>query len=128
MTCKYCNTETGDGWDGNKLNICERCQKLEAESKSQTDEQKPRDIISMKSEMCACACAKCKNQVNEIIMYEETKCNHTLHGTLTILTGFWVIVWIINWINSKKKTENNKRIAALSLKCNECNGALMVLS
>lgn len=128
MTCKYCNVETKSGWDGNTLDICEKCQKIESESKYQSIKQKKSNTGSIKSEMCACACIKCKNQINEIIMYEEGKCNHILHGILTLLTGVWVVVWGIVWVQSKKITENNKRLSALLSKCSECNGSLMVLS
>jgi hypothetical protein len=81
----------------------------------------------MKSEMRQCACCKCKHPQNEVLMYEEVECNHILHGIVTLLTFFWVAGWYIYWQKTKSQTENNKKLALSSSKCEECRGQLMLL-
>ena len=83
---------------------------------------------SMKSEMKQCACVKCKAINNEVIIYEEGKCNHILHLVISIITGVWVVIWALIWLKSKKTSDNNKLLALSQSQCKECGGALMIIS
>lgn len=45
-------------------------------------------------------CPNCKKAQ----LIEVQKCNHTAHLIGTLLTGFWVIIWIICAAKGTKKT------------------------
>jgi len=81
----------------------------------------------MKSEMRQCACCKCKQPQNEVLMYEQIECSHVLHGIFTLLTFFWAVGWYIFWQKAKSATENNKKLALSGAKCKQCGGRLMLL-
>ncbi len=82
----------------------------------------------MKSQMKQCACITCKKIQNQVITYEEAKCNHVGHGILTLITGLWDIVWLIMWNKSREDAENNMRLALTAAECDDCGGKLMIIS
>lgn len=82
----------------------------------------------MKSQMKQCACVKCKNLQNEVLMYEAPEVNHILYAILTVLFFPLAIFWFLKVQSVKKDTESNLNIALSNLKCEKCGGQLMVVS
>jgi len=51
---------------------------------------------------------------NEEIKKSNTKTSHVIHLVLTLLTGFWVIIWVICAVsNNNTRSECDKRVSRL---------------